>query len=257
MKVQTILFLLFGSVSLCSGQVRNLPIDSLSHIVVDSIVVYDDPYIVTNGEIEKLGFSPVWLKGFCSTSIPTYFNRKAKDGLQYIHNSIKVSEESLQEFYNKWVPKPDPSIDLTTYILGDIFFHDKSSNEKYIYSPAWRARYNSPVRLSRLDVAKLGELNRDKLDSTDAFFPFYRDDHGTYFFYKYEDDVYKKCFDLILVEVLKWDLKSFSVYSSAKDIINLAGRQKTYVRSRLSNGKRIFEIVKNTPNGSVVVSNQN
>lgn len=254
MKVRTILFLLFGTLNFCFGRGRNLPIDSLAHISIDSIVVYDDPYIITNGEIEDHGFSPVWLKGFCSTSIPTYFYKKAKDGLQYVHSSINVSEESLQEFYNKWVPKPDPNIDLTRYILGDIYFHDKSSNEKYIYCPAWGGRYNLPVRLSQLDTAKLGGRNRNKLDNSDAYYPFYRDDHGTYFLYKYEDGVYKKCDGLFLYGVLKWDTQaSGGTFSSAKGLIKLVDRQKTYTRSRLENRHRIFETVKNTPKGPVVV----
>ncbi|MDP3441965.1 MAG: LPXTG cell wall anchor domain-containing protein [Ignavibacteria bacterium] len=252
MRVLTVLFLLLGILNFCFGQGRNLPIDSLVHISVDSIVVYDDPYVITNGEIEYYGFSPVWLKGFCSTNIPTFFKRDASKAMPYVHHSLDIEEFGLQQFYDKWVP--NPNINLAIYILGDIYFHDKINKDMYIMSPIWAAPFNYPVRISQLDTTKLGGNHRVKLDSCDTYYPFYQNDHGAFLFYKYEDGVFKKCRDSYLYEVLRWDLKaSGGMFSSAKGFITMVNRQKTYTRSRLVNGHRIFETVKNTPDGPVVV----
>jgi|GEM_PF-4536919 len=254
MKLLIILILLFSSLNLCFGGDRNIPIDSLTHIAIDSIICYDDPYVITNGKIEELGFSPVWLNGFCSTNIPTFYDRNASKAMPYIHNSLDIEETALQKFYDEWVPKPDQNNDFSIFILGDIYFHNITTNEKYIKSPIWAVPFNQPVRISQLDTTKLGGHNSTKLDSNDVYFSFYQNDHGAFLFYKYENGVYKKCRDSYLYEVLSWDLKaSGGMFSSAKGFITTVKNQKTYTRSRLVNGHRIFETVKNMPNGPVVV----
>lgn len=253
MKLLTLTLLILAFISGYS-QKRNLPIDSISHIQIDSIVFYDDPYVISNTVHENNGFKPVWQLAYDATANPLSFGKDAKKAMLYLHESLGIEESGLQNFYNNWIPKPDPNIDLTWYALGDIYFTDKNSQIHYIYSPAWGARYNLPVRLSELDTAKLGVLDRDELDSSDMYYPFYRDDHGTYSLYVYEDNIYKDYKALELYDILKWNHKSSGgTFSSAKGFIKLVDRQETYIRSRLINGNRIFETVKNTPNGPVVV----
>ena len=252
MKLLIFLILLFSSLNICFGMDRNLPIDSLELIVIDSIVVYDDPYLFKNGEIEDYGFSPVWINGFCSTNNPAFFNRDAIKAMDYVHQSLNIEASILQIYYDEWTP--NPKVNLAIYVLGDIYFQDEVSKDKYIVSPIWAAPFNHPVRISQLDINKLGGVHRSKLDSCDTFYPFYQNDHGAFLFYKYENGVYKKCRDSHLYEVLKWELKaSGGMFSSAKGFLQLIERQETYIRSRLENGRRIFETVKNTPNGPVVV----
>ena len=253
MKYLFIILLLSILTNFCSAQERNLPIYSLSHITIDSVVMYDDPFKVTNGELENKGYSPVWLNAFCATAVPTFFDRDAKKALLYIHKSFNLDEAALQSFYDNWVPNPILDIDITIYILGDIYFHDNINNERYIYTPMWGTRYDLPVRLSALDTAFLGTPNKSQLDSIDVFFPFYRNDHKAWFFYILENGVYKKCKDLLLYDVLKWNMKDFSIQSSAKELIEIIYSQKNYARSRLENGHRVFETVMNTPKGPVVV----
>lgn len=240
--------------SVCYGKERNLPIDSISHIQIDSIVFYDEPYIISNAVHENNGFKPVWIRAYDAVSNPLAFERDAKKAMPYLHESIGKSELEVQNFFNKWIPKPDPKIDLTWYVLSEIFFTDKITQVHYIYVPAWGARYNLPVWLSQLDTTKLGGYHHSELDSSDIYYPFYRDDHGTYSFYIFEDSTYKNCDGLLMYNVLKWNMQANGgMFKSAKGIIALINRQKTYTRSRLVNGHRIFETVKNTPNGPVVV----
>ncbi|MBS2210451.1 hypothetical protein KEM09_03515 [Carboxylicivirga mesophila] len=248
-KFTVILFLVILKWSYC--QSRNLPIESIPHISIDSIFLYDDPYIITNGVIEDYSYSPVWLEAFCAITIPTYFNRNVEGAIPYLHSSLEVTKSALQKHYSNW----HPSNGLVIYILGDIYFHDIVTNDKYIKTPIWVTDFNHPVCLSLLDTAKLGQpRNSTEIDSCDAYSQFYQNDHGAFFFYKYESHKYKKCRERYLYEVLKWDINApGGMYKSLKGFIELIEKQDTFTRSRVVNDKRIFETVNNTPDGPVVV----
>lgn len=228
----------------------NLPIDSIPNIVIDSIIFYDDPFVITEDKIESKGNSPVWIKGFCSTSLPTFFDLDAKKGIKYIHSSIAATEIDLQDFYNKWKPNDK----LTRYMLGDIYFHDNKTNKRYIWTISWAMLNNNSVRLSNLDLSKFRNRNCEN----DKYELFYKNDYSSFYFYVKENGVYKKCNDLYLFEVLNWDIRSKGgTFKSGRKFIEFVSRQKKYIRSRIVNSKRIFETVKNTPNGKVVVPIKN
>lgn len=256
LKLTLLLFLIVNSISY--AREYNHAIDSLSNIRIDSIILFDDPYIICNAEHEKSGFVPIWSKAYDAAGVPISFKRNAYEGVKYLHSSLNIEINELQEFYDTWVPKPDPTIDLTWYVLGDIYFYDRITKKNYIYSPAWGCRYNLPVRLSQLDVNQLGLVDESELDTCDLYYPFYRDDHGTYSFYIEEGQIFKKCDALLLYDICNWKPKGKGgTFSSAKGFLKLLERQDSYIRSRIVDGKRIFETVKNTPEGPVVVRNQN
>lgn len=258
MKFRIPLLLLVVTTNFAFAQTRNVAVDSLEHIKIDSIVFYDDPYIISNAIHENKGFIPSWKNAFDASSNPLTFERNAKKAMPYMHNSLNASESDLQKFYNTWIQQPDTTIELTTYILCDIYFTDLSSQIHYIYSPAWGERYDLPVRLSELDTSKLGLVYRNELNISDAYYRFYRDDHGTYEFFIFEDNVYKKCDALLLYNILKWDFKSLSgTFNSAKGLINFINRQECYIRSRTEDNQRIFERVKNTSNGLEILNDIN
>ncbi|MBS2210452.1 hypothetical protein KEM09_03520 [Carboxylicivirga mesophila] len=246
LRITLLFYLIINSISY--AREYNHAIDSLSHIRIDSIILFDDPYIICNAEHEKKGFVPVWRKAYDATSVPTPFNRNADEGIKFLHSSLNVDISELQDFYNTWVPKPDPNIDLTWYVLGDIYFYDEITEKNYIFSPAWGGSYHLPVRLSQLDINQLGLVHKSKLDTCDYYYPFYRDDHGTYSFYIEEGKVVRKCDALLLYEICRWKPEGVGgSFSSFKGFLELIRRQDFYIRSRVENGKRIFETVNNPP----------
>lgn len=252
MRKFVLIFYIFVLCCSAIGRGHNIPIDSVTHIQIDSIIVYDTPYVICNAEHENNGFKPVWNKAYDATSNPHLFHHKAHNAMPYLHKSLEIEENKLQKFYDTWVQQPDSSIDLTWYVLGDIYFHDKESS--YIYSPAWGARYNIPVQLSDLNIDNLGLIDRSELDTCDMYYPFYRDDHGTFSFYILEDGNYKDCKASMIYDILQWDIKALDgTFGNAKRFLEFIKRQKTYTRSRIENGQRIFETIKNTPDGPVVV----
>ncbi len=221
-------------------------LDKLPDIKIEKLVFYQNPLFI---EYEKLtdDYVPEWYPAYCANGYFAYFKDYAHEAVKYFHSisgitteqlsiPIKVIKEkslTLQDLY------PNPY----EYMFGEIWFTYQETKERIVLVMGY-------VPPSKVDNVNFGDINSTGKISSDN--PF-KDLGNITMPFIYEDNLLKLANQPYVFDEV---LKSKSVIWKGvvfDDFSVLLKNASTYTRSRLVNGHRIFETVKNTPNGPVVV----
>ena len=222
-------------------------LDKLPDIKIEKLIFYQNPLFVEYGKLAD-NYTPEWYPAFCANGYYDYFKDNPYNAVKYYHSISGFTKEKLSESiqnviggkYSRQDLYPNPY----EYIFGEIWFIYKKTNERIGIVMG----YLPPNKINNF------KFKTDQCENKDiSNFPFINMANYVQPFI-YEDDLLKRAdppyvFNKVLKNkelIIKgMTFESFSV---------LLKNAPTYVRSRLINDKRIFETVKNTPNGPVVVN---
>ena len=228
------------------GDKTKVYLDKLPDIKIEKLVFYQNPLFI---EYEKLtdAYIPEWYPAYCANGYFAYFKDYAHEAVKYFHSISGITTEQLskpiQLIKEKGLTLQDLYPNPYEYMFGEIWFTCPKTNEKIVLVMGY-------VPPSKVDNVSFGDINStSKISSNNPF----KDLGSITVPYIYEDNLLKLANQPYVFDEV---LKSKSVIWRGlifKDFSVLLANASTYTRSRLVNGHRIFETVKNTPNGPVVV----
>ena len=206
---------------------------------IDSFVYYVNPFITDYYVPIEKEFTPPWLPAHLIKNRPDLYDNYNDLLREYSH--IGVSRDtiinhkirrSLTEYLDH-EKKLYPEKPLFGYTIGEIWFTDIKTNVQIISLSHRYAHSEKPLQIN---------FSNDSLKNTSMICQLY------YF----ENDTLK------IISSSLYDSLELDKYSFWKttDFIKIMSEVPFYTRSIVKNGHRIFETVKNTPNGPVVVGNQ-
>lgn len=221
---------------------------------------YETPYLTLCNKPEEAEYKPNWYWAYCATNYPPAFSNFASEAIKYYAANNPSSTTELENYERtfKTMNKEDFRLPYI-YYFGEIYFTDNKTGEKYIMTMSYRLN----KEYKDLDFAKIDTLkfkNRKPIAkgkkitdlSVNEILPHLP---TTSEFYSFEDNIYKAgnpsyIYDNILRQ---GDHNLYFKGDALDQFYVMLRRAPNYIRSRIVNGKRIFETVKQTPKGIVVV----
>lgn len=236
--------------SLANGQVssyKKIPLDSLPNITINKLIYYQTPIYFYKGVLTNKTYLPNWYEAECAISNISVHKPSVK--AKYYAAKLGVKEEELSR------------MDKDTFIINTRKRKFEKWPSKIFYGEVWLTINKTGQQVVLvLNTIKEKEFSNLEFRKPDKKNYEAINDNGSYFeptVFIYEDRILKVAdqFEIISQftnsrkEVISLDLETYQ---------DLLFRSKTYVRSTLTNGKRIFETIENTPNGIIVrnVSNK-
>lgn len=235
-------------------------LDKISHIKIDKIVYYETPYATVRNKPLETTYKPDWYWAYCASSYPLAFNNFAKEANKYFASDFQQSEIELQNYEKDFKEMREDQFETPyEYHYGDIYFTDKKSNKQYLMT----LTYRFIKEFQNLDFVKLDTLrfkNPKVLDRGKSFKELNPNEAIIYLpttssYYTLEDGIYKAA-DIVNIHknVLgEGNTKSFIKGKKFGEFNTMLRRASNYIRSRIESGDRVFETVKQTPKGIVVI----
>ncbi|WP_281227048.1 hypothetical protein [Flavobacterium aquiphilum] len=261
MKIFRILLLLPVLITAQSNKTtENVYYDKLPHIKIDKIVFYESPYTILYNKPMEINFKPNWYWGYCSSSYPLAFDNFTKEALKYRASDNQSSEQVLEDYEKKFKTLKNEQFRTPyVYYFGEIYFTYRKSKKQYIKT----LYYSFNKEFKNLDFNKIDTLKFKKkktLEKGKKITDLEPNEMITYLpttsdYYVLEDGIYKwgnlsNIHDNILRQ---GDHSLFFNGNLFNQFCVMLRRAPSYIRSRVENGKRYFETVKQTPKGIVVI----
>lgn len=206
-----------------------------SNFRIDSVIYYCNPFVTVYFEPIEQDYKPAWLHASLVSKRPDLFDDYANIAPKYSHDSMIKDSTKLEEYKRlsieslKIIKLSNIGKPLFGYTFGEIWFTELEKN-----------------------ISIVSVLHIYMNDSIPLQFNFFNNpwDKGTgAVFFVWEEGLLK-CLGYSLCDLLQLDKYDFWDF---KDFQKILSAVPTYKRSFIKNGHRIFETVKNTPNGPVVV----
>jgi len=231
--------------------------DKVDYLKVDSIIYYQNPLVLKYDTIQEKNTMPVWFPAYCAEKNPFFFRDYIKEAPKYFHSMIKGIDNELKrklDIFDKYTLKEIQPIPYE-YVFAELWLTAKETNQKVILVISNNISDNIPdMDYNKLDTTLLGKRQPYFESNPDAYHEIYSGFTNTCC-YIYEDSLWKLASQMYVIKELI-NKHGDIYYGGIKSFKQFIERADRYTRGRIVNGHRIFETVKNTPNGPVVVSNQ-
>jgi len=228
--------------------------DKADHLKVDSIIYYQNPLVLKYDTIQEKNTIPVWFPAYCAEKNPFFFRNYLKEAPAYFQNRLQITDSILKkslDIYNQYSLeeiKPEPY----NYIFAEIWLTSKETDQKVILVISNRILHYIPkMDYDNLDTTLLGKGQPYFESNPDVYHEIYSGFTNTYCFI-YEDSLWKFADQMYVIKEIV-NKNGVIYYGGIKSFKQFIKRADSYTRGRIVNGHRIFETVKNTPNGPVVV----
>lgn len=230
-------FILFANAQKITREkaVKTQLLTEAANFRIDSVVYYCNPFITNYFEPIERDYKPAWLQASLISRRPDLFEDYITDAIKYSHSSIsqdtamiaKTKKDRIETISQlKFANKNKP----LSYTLGEIWFTELEKNVTMVAV----SHFFKPDSVS-LNI----NLEKDSLSINSIGAKFYILSNGIV-----------KNVGVGINEQLQLDNYRFWAFNDFKKIMSIV---PTYKRSFIVNGHRIFETVKNTHNGPVVV----
>ncbi len=171
-------------------------------------------------------YNPVWIKAFYAAKNPKMFDDYPKEALLYFHKEMGATEESLQDFQNRYKPPREGHGVTHRYFFGEF---------EFVWSPK-----NRPPDTLRISMAQVHEPQKQ---ADMNFLGDWKDKHGDYgnlleIFIK-DHGVYKNYPN----DVLLSDLNHSG--TDHDSFVRMLGQLPNYQISYVQDGKRIIKTICN------------
>lgn len=242
-----------------TSKIKTKYYDKLEHIKIDKIVYYETPYTTLCNKPQE-EYQPSWYWGYCAVSYPLAFENYTDDAKFYMTSDLQLSKDELIAYENEFKNiKPEGFKAPYMYYFGEIYFTDKKTTKEYLMTLAYRLdKPIEQVDFSKIDTLKFKiPWDKRKKDlsgkAKDVEVLFVLPTTSKYF--SLEDGVYKGGSTInIRTNILERGDKDLYFEGGRLDKFHIMLRRApNFVRSKIVNGERIFETVKYTPNGMVVI----
>lgn len=257
LKVLITLFLIlffFGNIACLQAQYAST--DSLKEIVfldrygeieIENVVFYQNPLYLEYKNITD-DYTPEWYNAYSANGHFDYFKDYPNEAVKYFHSISGVTVEQLtkplQIISEKHLSLHEIYPNPYEYIYGEIWFVYKKTKQNIVLvmgcvveNKLDNIEFDGDVSLTEGKQSNNPFKNRFNYEQP----------------YIYEDNTLKRANQsYVFNEVLQSD-KIIWKGTSFSEFTTLLANAKSYTRSRLENGQRIFETIKNTPDGPVVI----
>ena len=222
---------------------NQISLDSISNITINKIIFYKAPLIFTKGELDSSEYTPAWNEAASVVADAERLRHKNAYKAKYIQKRLGIDEKSFADHEKDTVnlnrTKRHYQQKPASYYYCEIWFQIKSTGENVVLA------INTELLKDKtpLKIANASKNNIDEFDTKE----------GTIInpeFYIYEDGILKFADQSYYMHLLK-NNKSWIKFD-LKSIKDLIFRSKNYTRSILVKGKRVFQLVENTPNGIII-----
>lgn len=235
--------------------------DKLDNIKIDRVVYYESPYTMIAHKPIETTYLPSWYWGYCATNYPLAFKNYAAEANAFMLPPKSFSETKLKEYETRFKnlkPKdfPMPYV----YCYSEIYFTDKKTQKQYLAVLAYIFEKESPnMEFNKIDIQKFKvpkdwRYKNSKAES-DVFVQVYDAPTVTNYYVLDKDGVYKEGDNVeIRKNVVQNGNSNIMIAENRLDHFqDMLKRAPKYIRSYIENGERIFETVKQTPNGIIVI----
>lgn len=250
--------LLFGIQA--NAQIETKYYDELDHIRIDSIVYYEIPYKTVSNKPTENDYKPVWYWGYCALNYPLAFNNYIKEANKFIAKDVQHSEIELEEYYDTFKKmKPEDFRVSHNYYFGEVYFTHLDDNKHYLMILSYNYIDEIPnMDLKNVDTTTYDVKRQTKIDPLDIN-TLLRALPTAKKYYELEDGIYKSGNTLnISNDVMKKGDKNLYFEGNRIDKFQkILRRTQNYTRSRIIEGKRIFEKVEHSPNGIKILKTWN
>lgn len=243
-----------------NSKIKTIYYDKIPNIKIDKIVYYENPYTTLYNKPIETTYKPNWYWGYCASNYPLAFNNFTKEASKYDASDNQSSEQELADYENKFKTLKKEQFTVPyNYYYGEIYFTDKKTKKQYLMTMA----YLMSNEYKDLDFIKLDSLKfkkRKPIEKGKNIADLEPKEIITYLpttceYYVLETGIYKLGnLDNIHDNILRQgDHSLFFEGNRLDQFYNMLRRAPSYIRSRFENGERIFETVKQTPKGIVVI----
>lgn len=228
--------------------------DKVDYMSVDSIIYYQNPLVLKYDTIQEENTMPVWFPAYCAENNPFVFHNYLEEAPTYYQSRLQITSSDLKrklDIFDQYSLKeiqPFPY----EYVFAEIWLTCKETDEKIILVIYNRILQTIPnMDYNNLDTTLLGQRPPYFETNPNPLHEIYSGFTSTCC-YIYEDSLWKHADQRYVIKDLINKQKEV-YYGGIKSFKYFIERAKSYTRGRIVNGHRIFETVKNTPNGPVVV----
>lgn len=246
--ISFISILLLGQIS----EVKNLL--ELPHIKVDEIIYYQQPFKMVYNKPEDNGFKPDWYNAYCVTSYPKGLEYYEDSVMFYVDSIDTTTKEQLLNFKTRFEATSLSDFRLPfRYCYGEIILSSKINDHKFLILLKYDLKEDianfdcADIDLLQIEARAKGKKN-EALDSCDIYFPVYTTIPG-YSIYSIEDGIVKNTDQhFVLKSVLNNKNQNLFVrFNHLHDFKSILDSIPEYTRSKIVNGQRTFETIKNIP----------
>jgi len=227
----------------------SVSIDTLTYLKIDKLIFYQDPLEFKYGSIVESSYMPEWYKAYCANSNYEYFKNYPQEAVHFFHSKSGVTEEKLAEHMKNTEAKGGlkKSMELLpySYFFGEIWLTYLKTGEQIVITQSYdlekqipNVKFNQPIKAKNERNEKVDSL-KSKLIGINA--------------YILEDKLLKRANQRDVIDQMILNSSYFYAanITSFKDMLY---RSPQYIRSVIVDGKRVFETIKNTKDGSNVIS---
>ena len=229
--------------------------DKVDYLSVDSVIYYQNPLVLRYDTIQEETTIPIWFLAHCADKNPFFFRNYLKEAPKYFHSMFQDIDSELKrklDIFNKYTLEEIQPVPYN-YVFAELWLTNKETNQKVILVISNQILH--PIHdmdYDNLDTTLLGKLPHYFETNPNRYQEIYSGWTNTCC-YIYEDSLWKYASQkYVLNELVNKGEKIY--YGGIKSFKYFIERADSYTRGRIVNGRRIFETVKNTPNGPVVVS---
>lgn len=236
--------------SVKTNMVRKADIDTLSNIKINKLVFYQHPLCFENDSLKDLtSYVPDWYKAYYATFNSEKFEFRIDELLGLFHSTKGITKE-LAIDNMKEIKKSGPSkyqlMFPYQYFFGEIWLTYLKTGEQMVLVMNYRTKNKIPALEFNQPIKKMNRMN-EKIDSLTM-------KSNTMNVYIYEDGRLKYADYQYGMKQLICRNSSYMTISGLHDFKDVLFRAHTYIRSVIMDGKRVFETIENTPNGTLVKS---
>lgn len=243
-----------------NSKITRIYYDKLPHIKIDKIVYYETPYTIVRSKPVETIYKPNWYWGYCAGFNPLAFENFVKEANIHYALDNQTPEVELEKFEQQFNTLKEEQFEVPyDYHYGDIYFTDKKTKKQYLMTMSYRfIKEFQNLDFSKLDTLKFKHpkvlekgKNFKELSVNEAIV--YLPTTSTY--YTLENGTYKlgNLVNIVTNVLGEGNSKSFFKGNRFDEFCVMLRRVPNYIRSRVENGQRFFETVKQTPNGIVVI----